>query len=61
MQAQVFQFAMDSQAGTPIARDQVSQKERDFGAETLETFRQVITEHLVIQTVDYQLPGTLTI
>jgi hypothetical protein len=54
-------FATDSQAGTPVARDQVSEKERDFKTDTLSIFREVIAEHPIIKTTDYQLPGTLTI
>jgi hypothetical protein len=53
-------FATDSQAGTGIAQDQISQKKWDFAPELLATFRQAIAEHPVIQTADYRLPGTLT-
>jgi hypothetical protein len=54
-------FATDSQAGTPIARDQISQNEDDLSTSFLEDLCQVIAEHPIIQTPDYQLPGTLTI
>jgi hypothetical protein len=54
-------FATDSRAGTGIARDQISQKKWDFDPEFLVTLRQVITEHPVIRTPDYILPGTLTL
>ena len=54
-------FATDSQAGTPVAQDQVPQKKWDFSAELLEIFRRVIAEHPIIQTPDYRLSGTLTV
>jgi hypothetical protein len=53
-------FATDSQAGTGIAQDQISQKKWDFDPELLETLHQVIAEHPVVNTVDYRFPGTLT-
>jgi hypothetical protein len=51
----------DSQAGSGIAREKISQKKWDFDAELLDDLRQVIAEHPVINTVDYVLPGTLTL
>jgi hypothetical protein len=54
-------FATDSQAGTGIARDKISQMKWDFDAELLDDLHQVIAEHPVINTVDYVLPGTLTL
>ena len=53
-------FATDSQAGTGIAQDQISQKKWGFNPELLESLRQVIAEHPIIQTPDHILPGTLT-
>ena len=54
-------FATDSQAGTGIAQDKISQKKWDFDPELLVTLHQVIAEHPVINTVDYRFPGTLTV
>jgi hypothetical protein len=54
-------FATDSQAGTGIARDQISQKKWDFDPGLLENLRQVIAEHPVIRTPDFILPGTLSL
>jgi hypothetical protein len=54
-------FATDSQAGTEVAQNQISQEKWDFDPELLETLHQVIAGHPVIRTPDYQLPGTLTV
>ena len=49
----------DSQAETPISRDQLKQVGWTIGSDDFAIIRKVIAEQPVINTPDYQLPGTL--
>jgi len=49
----------DSQAETPISRDQLKQVDWELAPSDIALLRQVIAEQPIINTPDYQLPGTL--
>jgi len=49
----------DSQAETPISRDQLKQVDWTIGSDDIAIIQKVITEQPIINTLDYQLPGTL--
>jgi len=49
----------DSQAETPISRDQLKQVDWELAPSDIAFIRQVIAEQPIINTPDYQLPGTL--
>ena len=49
----------DSQADTPISRDQLKQVDWEMAPSDIALVRQVIAEQPIINTPDYQLPGTL--
>ena len=49
----------DSQAETPISRDQLKQVDWEIAPSEIAIIRQVIAEQTIINTPDYQLPGTL--
>jgi hypothetical protein len=49
----------DSQAGTPISRDQLKQVDWEMAPSDIAIIQQVIAEQPIINSQDYQLPGTL--
>ena len=49
----------DSQAETPISRDKLKQVDWELAPSDIALIRQVIAEQPIINTPDYQLPGTL--
>ena len=49
----------DSQAETPISRDQLRQLDWELDPGDIAVINRVITEHPIINTPDYLLPGTL--
>ena len=49
----------DSQAETPISRDQLKQVDWAIGPDDIAIIQRVIAEQPIINTPDYQLPGTL--
>jgi len=51
----------DSQAETPISRDQLKQVGWTIGSDDFAIIQKVIAEQPVINTPDYQLPGTLNL
>ena len=52
-------FRKDSQAETPVSRDQLKQVNWELNPDDMAFILSVIAEQPVINTPDYQLPGTL--
>lgn len=52
-------LGQDSQANTPISRDQLKQVDWELSNDDIAIALRVIAEHPIINTPDYQLPGTL--
>lgn len=54
-------LAKDAQADTSLAREMTQHKARRLNPEISNDLREIVAEHPVIQTVDYQIPGTLAL